>query len=96
MDAEANFFKSSTRKSGYQGRCKKCWKLRNEAPEPESTPTLLTSEAGDRIYDYSHTRAEVDKIEQTSGIPFVGWAISSDMYVPVFSNRSVTWIDKRR
>ena len=97
-DVAKSFFKVQAMKDGYATRCKKCYYVkatpaeamaRNDKVIERKFTKMVEAEpikdrpAGKKAY--SHSDADIKRIEQSSGLKFVQWDDMGDMYMPRFA-----------
>lgn len=97
-DVPKSFFRVQAMKDGYASRCKKCYYAKATPDEAQArndqvierklTKMLEAEPIKDRPASkkaYSHTDADIKRIEQSSGLKFVQWDDMGDMWMPRFA-----------
>lgn len=97
QDVPANFFKVQAMKDGYASRCKKCYYAKATPEEATARNDRVIERKLAKIVGaqpikerpaskkaYTHTDAQIKRIERTVGCKFVRWEDMGDSWVPVF------------
>lgn len=97
-DVPKNFFRVQAMKDGYATRCKKCYYTKATPDEATARNDKVIERKYNKMVEaqpikdrpatkrpFSHTDAEIRRIEATSGLKFVEWQDMGDLWMPRFA-----------